>query len=96
MNGLRESVAQVVNWSDRNVVVKERLGRVELETFLRVGDYCNALCEPYGWETRYTAAEGLLLEEAMLLEDLLKKTWSGCFVPIWGYRLRSGQSKVFR
>ena len=26
MNGLRERVTQVVNWSDRNVVAKERLG----------------------------------------------------------------------
>ena len=65
MNGLRERVAQVVNWSDRNVVAKERLSRVDLETFLRIGDYCNALCEEYGWKTRHTAAEWLLLEEAM-------------------------------
>ena len=38
MNGLRERVAQVVNWSDRNVVAKERLSRVDLETILRIGD----------------------------------------------------------
>ena len=37
-NGLRERVAQVVNWSDRNVVAKERLSRVDLETILRIGD----------------------------------------------------------
>ena len=43
MNGLRERVAQVVNWSDRNVVAKERLSRVDLEMILRIGDYCNAL-----------------------------------------------------
>ena len=48
MNGLRERVAQVVNWSDRNVVAKERLSRVDLEAILRIGDYCNALCEEYG------------------------------------------------
>ena len=65
MNGLRERVAQVVNWSDRNVVAKERFSRVDLERILRIGDYCNALCERYGWQTRHTAAEWLLLEEAM-------------------------------
>ena len=48
MNGLRERVAQVVNWGDRNVVAKERLSRVDLEAILRIGDYCNALCEKYG------------------------------------------------
>ena len=37
MNGLRERVAQVVNWSDRNVVAKESLSRVDLETILRLG-----------------------------------------------------------
>ena len=58
MNGLRERVAQVVNWSDRNVVAKERLSRVDLETILRIGDYCNALCERYGWKTRHTAGDG--------------------------------------
>ena len=65
MNGLRERVAQVVNWSDRNVVAKERLSRVDLETILRIGDYCNALCDEYGWKTRHTAAEWMLIEEAM-------------------------------
>ena len=65
MNGLRERVAQVVNWSDRNVVAKERLSRVDLETIPRIGDYSNALCEEYGWKTRHTAAEWLLVEEAM-------------------------------
>ena len=65
MNGLRERVAQVVSWSDRNVVAKEMLSRVDLETFLRIGDYCNALCEEYGWKTRHTAAEWLLIEEVM-------------------------------
>ena len=57
MNGLREIVAQVVNWSDWNVMAKERLSRVDLETILRIGDYCNALCEEYGWKTLHTAAE---------------------------------------
>lgn len=33
---------------------------------------------------------------AVLLEDLLKKTRDGCLVPIWGYRLTSGHSNVFR
>ena len=61
MNGLRERVAQVVNWSDRNVVAKERLSRVDL----RIGDYCNALCERYGWKTRHTAAEWMLIEVVM-------------------------------
>ena len=55
----------MVNWSDRNVVAKERLSRVDLETILRIGDNCNALCEEYGWKTRHTAAEWLLVEEAM-------------------------------
>ena len=64
-SGLRERVAQVINWSDRNVVAKERLSRVDLETILRIGEYCNDLCERYGWKTRHTAAEWLLLEEAM-------------------------------
>ena len=58
MNGLRERVAQVVNW-------KEQLSRVDLETILRVGDYCNALCERYGWKTRHAAAEWMLLEAEM-------------------------------
>ena len=65
MNGLREHVAQVVNWSDRNVVAKERLSRVDLETILRIEDYCNALCERYEWKTRHTAAEWMLIEKAM-------------------------------
>jgi len=65
MNRLRERVAQVVNWCDRNVVAKERLSRVDLETILQIGDYSNALCEEYGWKTRHTAAEWLLIEEAM-------------------------------
>jgi len=30
------------------VVAKERLSRIDLETILRIGDYCNALCERYG------------------------------------------------
>ena len=54
-----------VNWSDRNVLAKERLSRVDLETILRIGDYCNALCEEYEWKTCHTAAEWLLLEHAM-------------------------------
>ena len=65
MNGLRESVAQVVNWSDWNVMAKERLSRVDLETILRIGDYSNALCEEYWWKTRHTAVEWLPVEQAM-------------------------------
>ena len=47
------------------MVAKERLGRVDLETILRIGDYCNALCERYSWKTRHTAAEWILIEQAM-------------------------------
>ena len=47
------------------MVAKERLSRVDLETILRIGDYCNALCDEYGWKTRHTAAEWMLIEEAM-------------------------------
>ena len=61
INELRQRIAQVVNWSDRNVVAKERLSRVDLEGFLRIGAYCNALCERYGWKTHHTAAEWMLL-----------------------------------
>ena len=55
----------MVNCSDRNVVAKKRLSRVDLKTILRIGDYCNALCEEYGWKTRHTAAEWMLIEEVM-------------------------------
>ena len=44
---------------------RERLSRVDLETILRIGDYCNALCERYGWKTRHAVAEWRLIEEAM-------------------------------
>ena len=65
MNGLRERVAQVVNWSDRNVVAKERLTRIDLETILRIGEFCNDLCERHRWKTRNTAAEWQLQEKVM-------------------------------
>ncbi len=55
----------MVNWSDWNVVAKERLNRVDLETILRIWEYCNALYEQYRWKTRHLAAEWRLLEEAM-------------------------------
>ena len=54
-----------MNWSDRNVVAKERLSRVDLETILRVGEFCNDLCERHRWKTRNTAAEWRLQEKAM-------------------------------
>ena len=47
------------------MVAKERLSRVDLETILRIGEFCNDLCERHRWKTRNTAAEWRLQEKAM-------------------------------
>ena len=52
-------------WSNRHVVAKVWLSRVDFETILRIGGYWNALFERHGWEKRHTAGEYMLIEEAM-------------------------------
>ena len=44
---------------------QSKLSREDVEVVLRVGNSCNALCKEFGWATRHTAAEWLLISRVI-------------------------------
>jgi len=54
-----------MNIIEQGIREQSKLSREDVEVALRVGNSCNALCKEFGWATKHTAAEWLLIAETI-------------------------------